>query len=216
MDCRSGEASPTAGSAGDVSSSGAAAAAAGGLSDAAIQDALLRQQVFDAVAAGQLAQALQQVEQHWGASVLQADAKLAFRLKVQQFVELVRQATSSDAAAPAAASSSSAPAGASGSSAAAAVSSSGAVGGFEAALAYGRAELGPGSKSADEEELLSDALSLLAYAEPAASPSGHLLRPEQRLRIAEELNGALLQVRGVAACCCCCCCCSCCCWCWCC
>jgi hypothetical protein len=53
----------------------------------------------------------------------------------------------------------------------------------------------PGSKSPEEEELLSDALSLLAYADPAASPCGHLLRPGQRLQLAEELNGALLQVK---------------------
>ncbi|WIA15425.1 hypothetical protein OEZ85_002076 [Tetradesmus obliquus] len=61
------------------------------------------------------------------------------------------------------------------------------------------AELGPGNKSPDEEELLSDALSLLAYAEPAASPCGHLLRAGQRLQLAEELNGALLQARGTSA-----------------
>jgi hypothetical protein len=36
---------------------------------------------------------------------------------------------------------------------------------------------------------------LLAYADPGASPCGHLLRPGQRLQLAEELNGALLQVR---------------------
>jgi hypothetical protein len=158
---------------------------------------LTRQQIFDAVASGHLADALQQVEQHYGSATLQGNSKLAFKLKVQQFVELVRQATaigSSAAFAPAASNGS--PAALDCSSAAAAAGG----GGFEAALAYGRSELGPGIKSPDEEELLSDALSLLAYADPAASPSGHLLRPGQRLQLAEELNGALLQVGTVQVC----------------
>jgi hypothetical protein len=197
MECSSGEdtgmpdaaaaaaaaAAATSGTPADAAAA-AGTGAAGGLSEAAIQDALTRQQIFDAVAAGQLSDALQQVEQHFGPAVLQGNPKLAFKLKVQQFVELVRQATSGSSAAAAAAA-------ANGSKTVAAAAG---VGGFEAALAYGRAELGPGSKSPDEEELLSDALSLLAYADPAASPCGHLLRVGQRLQLAEELNGALLQV----------------------
>jgi hypothetical protein len=193
MECSSGEDAAMADAAAGTSSSSAAGP---GLSQAAIQDALTRQQIFDAVASGQLADGLRQVEQHYGASVLQGNSKLAFKLKVQQFVELVRQATTTGssatpAAAAAAASGSPTPDG----STAAAAAGGGGGGGFEAALAYGRAELGPGSKSPEEEELLSDALSLLAYADPAASPCGHLLRPGQRLQLAEELNGALLQVR---------------------
>ncbi|KAF6266424.1 hypothetical protein COO60DRAFT_452801 [Scenedesmus sp. NREL 46B-D3] len=192
MDCSSGEGAATAGAAAAAAAAaGEGPAAAGGLSAAAIQDALTRQQVFDAVAAGRLADALQQVERHYGPSVLQGNAKLAFKLKVQHFVELVRQATCGDAAAASTGSA----AGTSGSSSGAA----GMAGGFGAALAYGRAELGPGSKSPDEEELLADALSLLAYADPGASPCGHLLRPGQRLQLAQELNGALLQARGMSA-----------------
>jgi hypothetical protein len=207
MECSSGEDAampdPAAAAAGTSSTAADAAASAGGLSQAAIQDALTRQQIFDAVASGQLADGLQQVEQHYGSLLLQGNPKLAFKLKVQQFVELVRQATTTGSSATPAAAAAAAAAAAGngspmqdGSTTAAAAAAAGGGGGFEAALAYGRAELGPGSKSPDEEELLSDALSLLAYADPAASPCGHLLRPRQRLQLAEELNGALLQVRS--------------------
>jgi hypothetical protein len=63
-----------------------------------------------------------------------------------------------------------------------------------AALAYGRAELGTAAKTEADKELLSDALSLLAYADPGASPCGYLLRETYRADLAEDLNGALLKV----------------------
>ncbi|KAF8056475.1 Ranbp10 [Scenedesmus sp. PABB004] len=157
---------------------GGGAAAAGALSAADVRDALLRQQIFDAVCAGRVAEALASVSEHYGPAVLQESPRLAFKLRVQQFVELVRGACAPPAA------------------------SNGAGGGsacFDAALAFGRAELGPCSKGREEEELLSDALSLLAYADPAASPCGHLLRPAARGALAEELNGALLKARGTSA-----------------
>lgn len=42
-------------------------------------------------------------------------------------------------------------------------------------LEYGRAQLAPAAAGPEDEELLSDAVSLLAYAEPEASPCGTLL-----------------------------------------
>lgn len=156
--------------------SGAAGGAAlGQLSQADIQDALLRQRVYDAVCQGRVDDALDAVAAQYGAAVLDSAPRLAFKLKVQHFVELVRRAGSGS-------------------------SSSSASGSVEEALAYGRSELGPRLQGPQDEELLSDALSLLAYADPAASPCGHLLRESSRAELAEELNGALLKVRW---CCCC-------------
>ncbi len=66
----------------------------------------------------------------------------------------------------------------------------------EAALAYGRSELGPCTQTSSDEELLADALSLLAYDEPATSPCGQLLLESQRRALAEQLNGALLRIQG--------------------
>jgi hypothetical protein len=176
--------------AGGSSSSAAAAAAAAStavvstLSEADIKDALIRQQVFDAISAGHIAEALDKIASGYGSSVLDNNPRLAFKIRVQVFVELVRAASSGGNS--------------SGSS-----SKSGGSGGsggsdFSEALAYGRAQLGPVPKAAEDEELLSDALSLLAYADPSSSPCGHLLRPGYRTVLAEELNGALLKVRQCA------------------
>ena len=55
-------------------------------------------------------------------------------------------------------------------------SSSSGGGGTEAALAYGRSTLSAHRpRGPAEEELLSDALSLLAYEQPEVSPCGHLM-----------------------------------------
>lgn len=43
------------------------------------------------------------------------------------------------------------------------------------ALQFGRAQLGPAATTLEDEELLSDAVSLLAYGDPEASPCGALL-----------------------------------------
>jgi hypothetical protein len=148
---------------------------------------LRRQKIYDAVCAGHIADALAIVKAQYGQAVLQQNPHLHFKLRVQQFVELVRGACiSSPKQQQQQQQSSKASNGAGASSLGS---------GFEAALAYGRAELGPGSKSDQDEELLSDALSLLAYADPAASPCGHLLRESFRADLAEDLNGALLKVR---------------------
>jgi len=70
----------------------------------------------------------------------------------------------------------------------------------EAALTYGRLVLAPHSpKGSDDEELLSDALSLLAYERPAESPCGHLLSQAARASLAESLNSAILAARGMPA-----------------
>jgi hypothetical protein len=141
------EMAPAPSDAGDASGSGAAAAAAAAataaaaaLSGAEVEDALCRQTIYDAVCSGRLDDALQQVERHYGAAALAAAPGLAFRLKVQQFLELVR------ARAPAA-----------------------------AVLEFGRAQLGPAAATPEDEELLADAVSLMAYGDPEASPCGNLL-----------------------------------------
>ncbi len=64
--------------------------------------------------------------------------------------------------------------------------------GPEAALQYGRAELGPAARDAGEEELFIDALSLLAYSDPAASPAGHLMQQQHRQQLAEQVNDAIM------------------------
>lgn len=64
--------------------------------------------------------------------------------------------------------------------------------GPEAALLYGRSELGPAAKGTPEDELFIDALSLLAYSDPAASPAGHLLHQKHRQQLAEQLNDAIM------------------------
>ncbi|KAG2484746.1 hypothetical protein HYH03_016493 [Edaphochlamys debaryana] len=66
-------------------------------------------------------------------------------------------------------------------------------------LAYGTAELWPRCRTLADRDLLTDALSLLAFNDPAAAPAGYLLRPAHRVALAEELNGALLACRGLPA-----------------
>ncbi|PNH08263.1 Ran-binding proteins 9/10 [Tetrabaena socialis] len=66
-------------------------------------------------------------------------------------------------------------------------------------LSYGSAELWPRCRTAQDRELLTDALSLLAFRDPAASPAAYLLRPSHRVSLAEELNGAMLATRGLPA-----------------
>ncbi|KAG2422582.1 hypothetical protein HXX76_015910 [Chlamydomonas incerta] len=63
-------------------------------------------------------------------------------------------------------------------------------------LAYGTQELWGRCRTAADRDLLTDALSLLAFHDPAASPAGYLLRPAHRAALAEELNGALLAAAG--------------------
>jgi hypothetical protein len=168
----------------------AAAAAAGAFSEADVQDALRRQKIYDAVCAGHIADALAIVKAQYGQAVLQQNPHLHFKLRVQQFVELVREACSGSPKQP------QQPQQQSSNGAGAGACSPG----YKAALAYGRAELRPWSKCDQDEELLADAMTLLAYDDPAASPCGHLLRESYRADLAEDLNGALLKVRRLDCC----------------
>jgi len=129
---------------------------------------------------------------------------LLFRVRVQQFLEAVRRGDVDGALAfaraelgPAARDA----AEASAASAREASSSPGSGGGGGAGAAAGGAGGGlpPAfwlGRRRRDEELLQDALSLLAYDDPASSPCGHLLRPQAREALAAKVNGALLGRRG--------------------
>ncbi|GLI60772.1 hypothetical protein VaNZ11_003004 [Volvox africanus] len=69
----------------------------------------------------------------------------------------------------------------------------------EEILAYGRTELWPRCQTPADRDLLMEAVSLLAFDNPAASPAGDMLRPAHRTMLAEELNGAMLACRGLPA-----------------
>ncbi|GIL50636.1 hypothetical protein Vafri_6765 [Volvox africanus] len=69
----------------------------------------------------------------------------------------------------------------------------------EEILAYGRTELWPRCQTPADRDLLMEAVSLLAFDNPAASPAGDMLRPAHRIMLAEELNGAMLACRGLPA-----------------
>ncbi|GLC42436.1 hypothetical protein PLESTF_000812400 [Pleodorina starrii] len=64
-------------------------------------------------------------------------------------------------------------------------------------LAYGAIELWPRCRTPVDRDLMTEALSLLAFSDPAASPAGEMLRPAHRTALAEELNGAMLACRGL-------------------
>ncbi|KAK9820291.1 hypothetical protein WJX72_008659 [[Myrmecia] bisecta] len=66
----------------------------------------------------------------------------------------------------------------------------------EAAMAFGRAVLAHAAKTADDNELLQDSLSLLAYDDPQTSPCGHLLGTAHRAELASALNSAMLAQMG--------------------
>jgi hypothetical protein len=71
------------------------------------------------------------------------------------------------------------------------------AGDADAALAYAADQLAP--RGDDDPALLADlesALSLLAFADPASSPVGHLLAPEERARAAGDANVAILAAGG--------------------
>ncbi|KAK9797770.1 hypothetical protein WJX73_010039 [Symbiochloris irregularis] len=66
----------------------------------------------------------------------------------------------------------------------------------QAALAYGKAELGSAADLGPEQaELLSDILTLLCYEDPANSPQGTLLQPAARAALADDVDAALLKAR---------------------
>ncbi|KAK9821247.1 hypothetical protein WJX74_001119 [Apatococcus lobatus] len=66
----------------------------------------------------------------------------------------------------------------------------------EAAMAYGRAELSKAAASLPDQEELQDALSLLAYDVPEASPCGNLLSPSHRAHLASSLTSAISVRQG--------------------
>ena len=66
----------------------------------------------------------------------------------------------------------------------------------EAAMAYGRAELSRAAASLSDQEELQDALSLLAYDVPEASPCGTLLSLSHRTHLASRLTSAISVYQG--------------------
>ncbi|KAK9834310.1 hypothetical protein WJX81_005519 [Elliptochloris bilobata] len=69
----------------------------------------------------------------------------------------------------------------------------------EGAMRYGRSVLSGAAASDQDQELLQDALSLLAYEEPEASPCGELLGAKAREDAAAALSAALLAHSGRSA-----------------
>jgi hypothetical protein len=65
-----------------------------------------------------------------------------------------------------------------------------------AALEYGHQVLKPICNSSGDRELLSEAVTLLGYHEPALSPLGHLLSERHKLVLASDLNRAILSHQG--------------------
>ena len=67
----------------------------------------------------------------------------------------------------------------------------------EAAMAYGRAELSKAAAASPaHQEELQDALSLLAYDVPEASPCGNLLSPSHQAHLASSLTSAISVHQG--------------------
>ncbi|CAD7702636.1 unnamed protein product, partial [Ostreobium quekettii] len=65
-----------------------------------------------------------------------------------------------------------------------------------AALQFGRTILTPSCSKKDDQAFLSEVLTLIAYEDPNQSPFGHLLKPEYRRELADELNSAILTQQG--------------------
>lgn len=65
----------------------------------------------------------------------------------------------------------------------------------QAALAHGKAELGGPLPEKEQRDLLSDALTLLCYEDPAASPQGALMVPAARATLADDVDAVLLAAR---------------------
>mmetsp|Transcript_3299 Transcript_3299/g.5632 ORF Transcript_3299/g.5632 Transcript_3299/m.5632 type:complete len:171 (+) Transcript_3299:2-514(+) len=71
---------------------------------------------------------------------------------------------------------------------------------LDAAVTYGRSVLAAHTpKGLSEEELLGDALSLLAYEQPEACPCGHLMGQAHRAALAEKVDRAVLAAAGYPA-----------------
>jgi len=67
----------------------------------------------------------------------------------------------------------------------------------EEALKFGLDVLGPTAKSASEQELLQEALTLVAHVNPEDCPNYHeLLGEEAHTQLAEEVNAAILRYHG--------------------
>lgn len=68
----------------------------------------------------------------------------------------------------------------------------------EEAIEFGRAYLSSASASREDQDVLSDVLSLLAYEHPEQSPSGNLLGAAHQAALAVAVNSAVLQHLGRA------------------
>ncbi|GAX74886.1 hypothetical protein CEUSTIGMA_g2332.t1 [Chlamydomonas eustigma] len=157
------------------------------------QDISTRQLIFDLVTAGHIQEAVTELTSMYSRGPLDSNPSLDFRLKVAQFCELLRNGG-------AAVSSSAVAAVSPGSASSTEATGAGVPAGTDAALAFGRTVLAPHRpKGPAEEELLSDALSLLAYEDPETSPCGHLMGQATRDTLAEALNSAILKYRGLPA-----------------
>lgn len=64
-----------------------------------------------------------------------------------------------------------------------------------AALAHGKAELGVVPATAEQQDMLADALMLLCYHDPFGSPQGALMSPAARTALADDVDAALLAAR---------------------
>ena len=61
---------------------------------------------------------------------------------------------------------------------------------------FGRSTLSSASKTAADQELLSDVLTLMAYNEPESSPQGYLLSDAHKASLAAAVNAAILTQKG--------------------
>lgn len=64
------------------------------------------------------------------------------------------------------------------------------------AIAYGQQVCAPACNSSADREMLSEAVTLLGYEDPALSPLGHLLAERHKLQLAADLNRAILSHQG--------------------
>ena len=151
-----------------------------------------RQKVYSLVLSGKIEEAEAEIVQRWGSATLDKNPRLSFRVKIARFCEIIRGAS---VLCPAAAAEDK-----DGSSAMDVTTEDNDMTMIEKALLYGRTVLAAHTpRTAADEELLSDALSLLAYDDPASSPTGSLLGAAEAQSLAEEVNGAILAHLGLPA-----------------
>eukprot|EP00798_Chlamydomonas_sp_ICE-L_P004563 gene4563-14742_t len=171
--------------------------------DVLAQDIASRQQVYELVVSGKIEEALERLKELYAEEPLEANPGLHFRLKVYELVvsrkikEALEQLKELYAEEPLEANP--------GSHFTLKVAQfceivrKGADA-VEEGLAFGRQVLATHTpKTAADDELLADALSLFAYEHPEESPCGHLMTKDARVSLAEDLNGAMMAHRGLPA-----------------